>query len=74
MQVTVELFSYFQKGRFNQDTVDIPTGSTAEELAAHLGIDISDVGVLIINGNSGTRKYRLRTGDRVTFIPIIGGG
>ncbi len=74
MIVTVELFSYFRKGRFDQDMMELPSGATVADLANQLEIDIADVGVLIINGISATKKDRLETGDRITFLPIIGGG
>ena len=74
MQVTVELFSYFRQGRFVQDTGKLPVGATAANLLTRLEINLSEVGVLIINGKHGTAKDRLEMGDRVTLIPIIGGG
>ena len=74
MQVTVELFSYFRKGRFKRDAVELPAGATAADLLAQLEINLSEMGILIINGESGTVKDRLAKGDRVTLIPIIGGG
>ena len=74
MQVTVELFSYFRKGRFDRDTVKLPVDATVADLLTRLEINLSEVGVLIINGKHGTAKDRLEMGDRVTLIPIIGGG
>ena len=74
MQVKVELFSYFRQGRFKRDTVELPAGATAADLLTRLGINLSEVGVLIINGKQGTAKDRLAKGDRLTLIPIIGGG
>jgi len=35
---------------------------------------LSEVGILTINGKSGTVKDRLEMGYRLTLIPIIGGG
>ena len=74
MQVTVELFSYFRQGRFKRDSVELPAGATATDLLIRLEINPSEVGILIINGKSGTLKDRLEKRDRVTLIPIIGGG
>lgn len=74
MQVTVELFSYFREERFEQDTLEVPAGATVADLLAQLAINPADVGVIIVNGRSGTVKKRLRAGDKLTFIPIIGGG
>lgn len=74
MQVTVELFSYFRQGRFKRDTVKLLPGATAADLLTQLEINLSEMGIMIINGESGTAKDRLAEGDRVTLIPIIGGG
>ncbi len=74
IQVTVELFSYFRQGRFERDTVTLPVGATAADLLTRLEINLSEVVVLIINAKHGTAKDRLEMGDRVTLIPIIGGG
>ena len=74
MKVTVELFSYFRQGRFKRDTVELPTDATVTDLITRLEINLSELGILIINGESGTVKDRLEMGDHVTLIPIIGGG
>ena len=74
MRVTVELFSYFQEGRFKKNWVELATDSTVADLALQLKIKPTDVGMLVINGKIGTAKTQLQSGDRVTLIPIIGGG
>lgn len=74
MQVSVELFSYFRQGRFKQNTVEISQGATAADLLTQLQIDLTEVGTLVINGTPGTARTPLHSGDRVTLIPIIGGG
>jgi sulfur carrier protein ThiS len=74
MKVTVELFAYYRQGRFKRDTVGLPVDATVTDLLTRLEISRSEVGILIINGKSGTVRDRLEMGDRVTLIPIIGGG
>jgi len=74
MQVTVELFSYFRKSGSEGGTLELAAGATVADLLTQLDIKPSEVGVIVINGESGTVKRRLQTGDRVTLIPIIGGG
>lgn len=74
MQVRVALFSYFRDGRFAEGEVELPAAAAVADLLAHLGIVPQEVGVLFVNGRSGTLKDRLRAGDRVTVIPMIGGG
>ncbi len=74
MQVTVELFSYFRDNRFDTDKVDLPEGARVADLLTQLKINPVSVGVLMVNGNSGTQNDQLNMGDKVTLIPIIGGG
>jgi len=74
MQVTVELFSYFRKSGFKGGTLELDEGATVADLLAQLDIKRPEVGVIVINGESGTAKRRLQAGDKVTLIPIIGGG
>lgn len=74
MQVRVALFSYFRDGRFAEGDVALPAGAAVADLLAHLRIVPQEVGVLFVNGRSGTFKDRLDAGDRVTVIPMIGGG
>jgi sulfur carrier protein len=74
MQVAVELFSYFRQGRFKKNNVELSRGATVDDLLGQLQIDLSDVGIIVINGTPGTTGTLLQPGDRVTLIPIIGGG
>jgi sulfur carrier protein ThiS len=74
MQVTVELFSYFRKSGFKGGALELDAGATVADLLTQLDIKRPEVGVIVINGEAGTAKRRLQAGDRVTLIPIIGGG
>jgi sulfur carrier protein ThiS len=74
MEVTVELFSYFRQGRFIKEIVLLPKGATMLDLLKQLKIDPADVGIIVINGTSGTTNAPLQNSDRVTLVPIIGGG
>ena len=74
MQVTVELFSYFRQGRSKQNIVELSQGATVADLLMQLQINLSDVDTLVINGTPGTVRTLLQSGDRLTLIPIIGGG
>ena len=74
MQVVVELFSYFRRGRFTKKNVELSRGDSVADLLSQLQIDLSDVGIIVINGTPGTTGTLLQSGDRVTLIPIIGGG
>jgi sulfur carrier protein ThiS len=54
--------------------VRLPDGARVSDLLAALGIGIDDVGVLMVNREDGRFDQELRDADRVTVIPLIGGG
>ena len=74
MHVKLELFSYFRTNCGGRDSLELPAGATVADLLTRLAIDRAEVGILVINGKPGKIKDRLAPGDRVTLIPIIGGG
>lgn len=74
MEVEVSLFATFQKGRFVRRQVSLPAEATAADLLRLLDIAPDDVGILVVNRRDATTKQSLSEGDRVTLIPVIGGG
>ncbi len=74
MEVEVSLFATFQEGRFLRQRVSLPTKATAADLLRLLAIAPDDVGILGINRRDAPLNQSLSEGDRVTLIPVIGGG
>ncbi len=74
MEVDVSLFATFQKGRFLRQRVSLPTKATAADLLRLLAIAPDDVGILVVNRRDAPLNQSLSEGDRVTLIPVIGGG
>ncbi len=74
MEVEVSLFATFQQGRFLRKRVSLPAKATAVDLVRMLGIAPDDIGILVINRRDAPMNQSLSEGDRVTLIPVIGGG
>jgi sulfur-carrier protein len=74
MDVEVSLFESLKDRRPAGGHVTLHDGARVSDLLAALGIEIADVGVLMVNREDGRFEQELRDGDRVTVIPPIGGG
>lgn len=79
--ITVEVRLYADLQRYRPDlrvgeprSVAVPTGTTAGELLATLGIPTEVVRLVFVNGISRPLDQELHDGDRVGIFPPIGGG
>lgn len=74
MEVEVSLFATFKIGRFARKRVVLPEKATASDLVELLKINPDDVGVLVVNQRDAPLNRTLTDGDKVTLLPVIGGG
>jgi len=74
MDVEVELFEPLKCRRPADGRVRLADGAQVSDLLAALGIGVDDVGVLMVNRQDGRFDQELHDGERVTIIPLIGGG
>ncbi len=74
MNITVKLFASFRAGRFGEQVRPYGEGATPGEIIAELGIDPSEVGVLLANGRHAAFDQALAEGDILSVFPLIGGG
>ncbi len=74
MKVTVKLFAWFREGRFREAPLAFADGATAAEIIASLGIDLDDVGVIMVNNRHADPGRCLEEGDILAVFPRIGGG
>lgn len=54
--------------------IEIPEGSSLEDLICRLGIPSSDPKIVLVNGLHAGREQVLREADRVSIFPPIAGG
>jgi len=79
MKVEVRVFatlrSYLPElGVGEPKTVDVPEGTTAGQLCTSLGIPLEEVKIIMRNGRQVEPDEVLADGDRIAFIPHVGGG
>lgn len=74
MVVEVRLFATFRKGRFKKSEVEVAEGGSVRDLLKHLKIGEKEVGILLVNGGSGSIESKLAANDVVSILPLIGGG
>ncbi len=74
MEIEVHLFANLSFNRFLKAPVHLDNPATVTTLLEVLGIHLSEIGAVFINGRDGTFEQALVDGDRVTLLPCIGGG
>lgn len=52
----------------------VEPGQTVLEVIGDLGLDADLVAFVMVNGRQKFKSYRLREGDRVKLVPMVGGG
>jgi len=74
MQINVKLFAYFRDGRFKKDLREYDEGTTPGDIISALGIDMEEVGVIMVNSRHADADRPLNGGDNLAIFPVIGGG
>ena len=75
MKITVKLIGPFvQAFGFSEKELDVPAGTTADDLVALVSIDRSRPKIVTRNGRAVVPDEALAEGDRVVISPIYSGG
>ncbi|WP_167495919.1 MULTISPECIES: MoaD/ThiS family protein [Desulfosediminicola] len=74
IQVDVCLISILQNNRFHEKTLSLEEPANIQSLLALIEIKDHEVEGIYVNRRSSTFEQELADGDRVTFMPAIGGG
>ncbi|MBK5241262.1 MoaD/ThiS family protein [Clostridium sp.] len=74
MKITVKLFATFRDGRDKIQVFELEDGKTPEDVIAALGIEKSEVAILLVNGRDGLFDKPLLEGDLIALFPPVGGG
>jgi len=74
MEVEVKLSASLRKGRFGQQTVDLPEGSTVADLLQQLDLPEKKVAVVAVNTQHATPDRQLQAGDSIAIYPPVAGG
>lgn len=74
MKVHVQLFSGLQLHRFKEESIILEEAAAVSDLLSKLNINEEEVGMLLINRQSGTFSSILKESDHITMIsPMYGG-
>ncbi len=74
MRLTVKLFAYFRDKRFTEKVAEYPEGSTVADIIRSLEIELSEVGVTMLNSRHCGLNQVPAEGDQLAIFPAIGGG
>lgn len=66
--------SILQDNRFHEKMVSLEEPANIESLLEAIDLKDHEVEGIYVNSRSGTFGQALADGDRVTFMPAIGGG
>lgn len=74
MKLTVKLFANFRNDRFKIKEFDLPDDTSCGDVALLLGIELEELGVIMINGRHAQVLQRLQPGQTLSLFPLVGGG
>lgn len=74
MRLTIKLFATFREGRKKIQVLDLPEGTTPENILDILKIDKSEVAIFLINGRDIQFNRTLSDNDVLSIFPPVGGG
>ncbi len=75
MKITVKLIGPFvQLFGFGEKALDVPDGTTADDLIGLVSIDKSRPKIVTRNGRAVVPDEALADGDRIVISPIYSGG
>lgn len=74
MRITIKLFATLRQGRFDIDTLDLPSGTKIIDVVQRLGIPEKEVTLIFVNGLHRNLISELHDGDTLAMFPPVGGG
>ncbi len=75
MKITVKLIGPFvQLFGFGEKELDVPQGTTADDLIGLVGVDKARPKIVTRNGRAVAPGEQVQAGDRVVISPIYSGG
>ena len=74
MEIKVRLFATLREKRGKKLTIVLSNSSTVRELIDSLGINESEVSILLVNGLDAKINRQLQEKDVVSIFPPVGGG
>ncbi len=74
MKLEIKLFASLQKFMPNAEKVDLDDNCTVRDLLIKIGINPSEVAIILVNGQHVDLDQTLHEGETVAIFPPIAGG
>ena len=74
MTISIELFGQLSPNLPRRQTLDLASQATARQAAILLGLNLEEVGLIIINGVQSEMEDALPPDCRLCFFPYVSGG
>ena len=79
MKVEVRIFATLRRyipefGVGEAKIVELPGGATFEELRNQLGLPLEEIKIIMRNGIQTDMDEIIEDGDRIAYVPAVGGG
>lgn len=74
MKVIVKLFATLREGRWQIKELEISHKSTVSDICESIGINPSDVSIVMINGRISAKDKVIKEQDVIALFPPVGGG
>lgn len=74
ISVTVRLFATLRDDREKETVMELPRGTTPQEIIELLAIPQKDAAIIMINGRGASLDSTLKDKDTVSIFPPVGGG
>jgi molybdopterin synthase sulfur carrier subunit len=74
MKLEIKLFASLQKFMPNAEKIDLDDNCTVLDLLKKIGINPSEVAIILVNGQHVELDQTLSEGETVAFFPPIAGG
>lgn len=72
--VTIKLFAHFRNGRFKEAAQQLAPGADCRQAILGLGFRLSEMGIVLVNGQHAPLDQPLNEGDTLALFPLVGGG
>ncbi len=72
--VEIEIFGQLLPGQPRRRTLEIQGPATARDIANLIGLDLTEIGILSIDGVQSELEAPVQPGSRVCFFPYLSGG
>ena len=74
INITIKLFAQFRNGRFKEADHQFAPGVDCRQVILWLGFRLSEMGVVMVNGQHAPLDHPLNESDTLALFPLVGGG